>query len=77
MACRFSEIARRTNLSRYTIKEWLRQPLRSEMKYRRLSAPKKIRPFETALRRALESHCRAQRAHRRLTCSGAKPASRE
>ena len=30
-----SEIARRTSLSRNTIKSWLREPVRSEMKYQR------------------------------------------
>ncbi len=37
-----SEIARRTSLSRNTIKSWLREPVRSEMKYQRPAGPKKI-----------------------------------
>ena len=41
-----SEIARRTSLSRNTIKDWLRGPVRSEMTYRRSAAPKKIGPYE-------------------------------
>lgn len=39
-----SEIARRTSLSRNTIKDWLRGAVRSEMKYRRMTGPKKIGP---------------------------------
>ena len=45
-----SEIARRTSLSRNTIKTWLRTLVRSEMKYRRATAPKKIGPYEAVLR---------------------------
>jgi transposase len=60
-----SEIARRTSLSRNTIKEWLRAPTRSEMKYRRSPTPKKIDPFETALRQALETDARRPRRERR------------
>src|SRR5262249_38112764 len=48
-----SEIARRTSLSRNTIKAWLRGPIRSEMTYRRSAAPKKIGPYEARLRDAL------------------------
>lgn len=45
-----SEIARRTSLSRNTIKTWLRTPPRTEMRYRRAAGPKKIDPYETQLR---------------------------
>src|SRR5262245_66270036 len=55
-----SEIARRTTLSRNTIKQWLRTPVRSEMRYRRSIAPKRIGPFETILRAALEADARRQ-----------------
>jgi len=48
-----SEIARRTSLSRNTIKTWLRTPVRSEMKYQGLAGPKKIGPYEAGLREAL------------------------
>ncbi len=60
-----SEIARRTSLSRNTIRGWLRGPLRSELAYRRPPAPKKIGPFETALREALETDARRSRRERR------------
>ncbi len=39
-----SEIARRTSLSRNTIKAWLRDPVRSEMAYRREAGPKPCLP---------------------------------
>ena len=60
-----SEIARRTSLSRNTIKEWLRGPVRSEMRYRRPNAPKKIGPYEGTLRQALEADARRPRRERR------------
>jgi transposase-like protein len=60
-----SEIARRTSLSRNTIKEWLRAPVRSEMKYQRAVAPKKIGPYEAVLRQALEADARRPRRERR------------
>ncbi|MCC6191180.1 MAG: IS21 family transposase [Anaerolineales bacterium] len=60
-----SEIARRTSLSRNTIKAWLRGPLRSEMKYRRSATPKKIGPYEAALREALAVDARRPRRERR------------
>ena len=40
-----SEIARRTSLSRNTIKAWLKEPLRSEMRYQRPAGIKKIDAF--------------------------------
>ncbi len=45
-----SEIARRTSLSRNTIKTWLREPVRSEMTYRREDRPKKLDGFAPWLR---------------------------
>jgi transcriptional regulator with XRE-family HTH domain len=60
-----SEIARRTSLSRNTIKEWLRGPVRSEMKYRRSVVRKKIGPYEEILRQALEVDARRPRRERR------------
>jgi len=60
-----SEIARRTSLSRNTIKGWLRGPLRSEMTYQRAPVPTKIGPFETPLRQALEADARRPRRERR------------
>jgi len=60
-----SEIARRTSLSRNTIKGWLRGPVRSEMTYRRSAMPKKIGPYEAALREALATDARRPRRERR------------
>jgi transposase len=60
-----SEIARRTSLSRNTIKGWLRGPVRSEMKYQRAAAPKKIGPYEATLREALATDARRPRRERR------------
>ncbi len=56
------EIARRTSLSRNTIKEWLRGPVRSEMRYRQPQAPKTIDPYEATLRQALEADERVIRS---------------
>ena len=60
-----SEIARRTSLSRNTIKAWLRGPVRSAMTYHRPPGPKKIGPFEDVLRQALETDARRPRRERR------------
>lgn len=60
-----SEIARRTSLSRNTIKAWLREPVRSAMKYQRPAGPKKITDHETWLRQALEADARRPRRERR------------
>ena len=50
-----SEIARRTSLSRNTVKKWLRQPEGSETKYRRTQSNKVITPFEPWLLQALKA----------------------
>jgi transcriptional regulator with XRE-family HTH domain len=60
-----SEIARRTSLSRNTIKEWLRGPVRDEMRYRRPRAPRKITPYEATLQEALEVDAHRPRRERR------------
>jgi transposase len=60
-----SEIARRTSLSRNTVKAWLRQPVRSEMKYQRVDGPKKLDAHIEWLRQALETDARRPRADRR------------
>jgi transcriptional regulator with XRE-family HTH domain len=60
-----SEIARRTSLSRNTVKTWLRMPVRSEMKYRRAPTLKKIGPYEAVLRDALAADARRPRRERR------------
>ncbi len=60
-----SEIARRTSLSRNTIKGWLRGPVRSEMQYRRAPGPTMITPYADTLRRALEADAQRPRRERR------------
>ena len=41
-----SEIARRTSLSRNTIKKWLRTPDGTEPKYHRQHSDRKLAPYE-------------------------------
>ena len=60
-----SEIARRTSLSRNTIKAWLREDCRSEMKYRREAGPKKLDPHVEWLKQALDTDARRPRKERR------------
>ena len=48
-----NEIARRTTLSRNTVKKWLRQPNGSEPAYQRRSMPTKQTPYEEQLKQAL------------------------
>ena len=50
-----SEIARRTSLSRNTVKTWLREPVRSEMSYQREAGARKIDGVADWLRQALEA----------------------
>jgi transposase len=60
-----SEIARRTSLSRNTIKGWLREASRSEMAYRRPAGPKKLDAHEAWLRQAVEADAHRPRKERR------------
>jgi transposase len=60
-----SEIARRTSLSRNTIKGWLRESGRSEMAYRRPAGPKKLDAHEAWLRQAVEADAHRPRKERR------------
>ena len=60
-----SEIARRTSLSRNTIKAWLQEPVRREMKYARPGGPKKLDAHAGWLRQALETDTRRPRKERR------------
>ena len=60
-----SEIARRTSLSRNTIKTWLRDPVRSEMAYRREAGAKKLDGYRDWLIEALETDARRPRKERR------------
>ena len=48
-----NEIARRTSLSRNTVKKWLRMPGETDPKYKRCSQTTKLSPFEDQLKRAL------------------------
>ena len=50
-----SEIARRTGLSRNTVKKWLQAAEGATPKYRRHEAPGKLSAFHEALLRALEA----------------------
>ncbi len=60
-----SEIARRTSLSRNTIKGWLRGSTRSEMSYERSAGPRKIDIHAEWLRQALDTDSRRPRRERR------------
>ena len=53
-----SEIAKRTGLSRNTVKKWLKAPGEAVPKYERVSAPGKLTAFEPTLHQALtaDSH---------------------
>ena len=60
-----SEIARRTGLSRNTVKKWLQAAEGSTPKYRRHEAPGKLSAFQEALLRALEADARRPKRDRR------------
>ena len=60
-----SEIARRTSLSRNTIKKWLRAPAEAAPKYRRESSPGKLAPFLATLTQALKADAHRPRHERR------------
>jgi transposase len=46
-----SEIARKTSLSRNTVKKWLKAPLRGELKYASRAGPSKLDPYAAELGR--------------------------
>ena len=50
-----SEIARRTSLSRNTVKKWLRSPESTEPQYRRRPQERKLAPYQDWLTKALET----------------------
>ena len=50
------EIVRRTDLSRNTVRDWLRAPVEREPRYRRTVRPGKLTPFHAALVQALQAH---------------------
>jgi len=60
-----SEIARRTSLSRNTVKRWLRSPKGTEPRYRRRPSEKKLTPHVEWLQRALETDAHRPRRDRR------------
>lgn len=60
-----AEIARKTGLSRNTIKAWLCEPLKREMAYRRPPGPKKLDDFAPWLQQALATDARRPRKERR------------
>jgi len=61
------EIARRTSLSRNTIKKWLACDGGQEPKYRRGSVPTKLTPFESQLRQWLEADSHRPKRDRRTS----------
>ena len=60
-----SEIARRTGLSRNTVKKWLQAVEGATPKYRRQEAPGKLSAFHEVLLRALEADARRPKRDRR------------
>jgi transposase len=60
-----SEIARRTSLSRNTIKKWLAEPVRREMRYRREPMVRKVDAHRQWLRDALAVDAMRPRKERR------------
>jgi transposase len=61
----FSEIARRTGLSRNTVKRWLKVPEGTQPGYRRPPTPTKLTPFEAYLRQALKTDAHRLKRERR------------
>ena len=60
-----SEIARRTSLSRNTVKKWLRKPKGTEPHYRRRPSVNKLAPFAPWLTQALATDAHRPRRDRR------------
>jgi transposase len=60
-----SEIARRTSLSRNTIKKWLRAPGEVDLRYRRCAMPRKLAAYEAELIQCLETDARRPKRDRR------------
>ena len=60
-----SEIAKRTGLSRNTIKKWVRQPEVATPKYRRRDSPGKLTAFAAQLEQALQADGRRPKRDRR------------
>lgn len=51
----FHGIARKTGLSRSTVKKWIHVPISSQIKFHRTPPEKKIKPFESGLLQSLKS----------------------
>src|SRR6202453_3280246 len=60
-----SEIARKTSLSRNTIKKWLKEPERSELKYTRPPSETKLDPYLEELRQAITTDAHRPKRDRR------------
>ena len=60
-----SQIARRTGLSRTTVKKWLKAASGTEPRYRRVSRPGKLEAFKEQLVQALQADARRPRRDRR------------
>jgi transposase len=60
-----SEIARKTSLSRNTIKKWLKVPVCAELKYPPRTAPSKLDPYAAELRQAIDTDARRPKRDRR------------
>jgi len=61
----FSDIARRTGLSRNTVKKWVKAPVEVEPRYRRDAVPGKLSAYEEALVQMLQADARRQKRERR------------
>ena len=60
-----SEIARRTSLSRNTVKKWLKSTGNTEPKYRRRPQARKLAPYQDWLTKALETDAHRPKRERR------------
>jgi transposase len=60
-----SEIARRTSLSRNTVKKWVRTPTGEEPRYRRPGKAKRLSGYDAQLIRALEADAQRPKRQRR------------
>ena len=61
----FSEIARRTGLSRNTVKKWIKAPEGSQPRYRRGASAGKLAAWHEALIQALRADARRPKHERR------------
>ena len=70
-----SEIAKRTGLSRNTVKKWLKAPGDQFPRYRRESSDGKLTPFEATLEQALKADSHRPK-HARALVGPSLPRSR-